>query len=173
MSQTFTVVQGTPQTFCFTLTEVGGNARLNYAFGDGSGSTTTITANWTDAAGNAATATSGAVITDGFITVLRDIPTITRVDVTVTQTSGNQVVTLTQDCPLANTLNVVQITLTQPSEVGQSIYNQYYWQRFGNPQPAIPTTVTPQYTSATTSNFITFASGVSAPTVSQYQITTG
>jgi hypothetical protein len=173
VSQTFTVVQGTPQTFCFTLTEVGGNARLNYAFGDGSGSTTTITANWTDAAGNAATATSGAVNTDGFITVLRDIPTITRVDVTVTQTTGNQVVTLTQDCPLAATLNVVQITLTQPSEVGQSIYNQYYWQRFANPQPAIPTTVTPQYTSATTSNFITFASGVSAPTVSQYQITTG
>ena len=172
MSNTLQVVAGTNETVKYQLTEVSGNARLNYAFGDGSGSTTEIKAEWVDGSGVTQTATSGPVSTDGFITIVRDVPSITLVTITLIQTAGNQFVTLTQDCPLSNTLNIVQVCVTNDDENTLSSFNQYFWNTFsGTPTP--PFYTSPTFTSATTSTFVDFAEGSSSPVVSQYSIQTG
>ena len=173
VSNTFSVVAGTPVVLLYRLTEVSGNARLNYEFGDGSGSTTTIKAEWIDELGNAASATSGAVSTDGFITVIRNTPNIVDVTITVTQTAGNQSVTINQACPSSATLNIVQICLTNDDDNALSSYNQYYWNTFDGGPHTPPYYTNPTYTSSLTSTFIDFAEGTTSPIISNYTITTG
>jgi len=172
VSLNFEVEAGTPQVFCYTLTAVAGNAILNYYAGATQGGTTTFVASWTDSAGNTATASSGAVTADGFITVIRDIPTITKVTITVTQSAGIAAWTINQACPTTADLTVIQVCLTNPDEASASSYNQFYWNTFADPQPAVPYYTNPTYTSTTTSNFIDFAEGEEAPTVSQYMSAT-
>ena len=168
----FIVEAGTTQVFCYTLTAVAGNARFNYYAGASTGSTTTFVASWTDSAGTTATASSGAVAIDGFLTIIRDIPTITEVTITVTQTAGSSEWTINQACPTTADLTVIQVCLTNPDEASLSSYNQFYWNTFADPQPAAPYYTNPTYTSSTTSNFIDFIEGESAPTVSQYMSNT-
>jgi len=166
------VEAGSPQEICYTLTEVAGNARFNYYAGPTS-STTTFTASWTNSVGSTVSVTSGAVSTDGFLTIIRDIPTITQVTITVTQTAGTGNWNIVQECPTNAPVTVIQVCLTNPDESNLSSYNQYYWNTFADPQPAVPYYTNPTYTSTTTSNFIDFAAGSTAPTVSQYTTTTG
>tara|TARA_R110000765_G_scaffold13590_4_gene40661 strand:+ start:4804 stop:10521 length:5718 start_codon:yes stop_codon:yes gene_type:complete len=173
VSNTFLVTATSPVIILYQLTEVSGNARLDYSFNEGTGSTTTIEAEYVDGSGVTQTVSSGAVSVDGYITVLRDVPTITQVQITITQTAGSQNLTINQACPLANTLKVVQVCLTNDDENLLSSYNQYYWNTFDNdPQPAPPYYTNPTFTSTTTSTFVDFAEG-SSPVVSQYAITTG
>ena len=163
---------GTPQTFVYLLNNESGNARFNYNVGLTSGSTTTFVATYLNGSGVTQTVSSGAVSTDGFITIVRDVPSITEVSITATQTAGNSEWTIRQDCPLSATLNVVQVCLTRQDEDTLSNYNQFFWNIFPAGSPAPPYSTNPLYSSPTTSTFVDFQSGAT-PTVSQYSMTTG
>ena len=163
---------GTPQTFVYLLNNESGNARFNYNVGSTSGSTTTFVATYLNGSGVTQTVSSGAVSTDGFITIIRDVPSITEVSITVTQTAGTSEWTIRQNCPLSATLNVVQVCLTRQDEDTLSNYNQFFWNIFPAASPAPPYSTNPLYSSPTTSTFVDFQS-VGTPTVSQYSIITG
>ena len=168
----FVVEAGTVQTFCYNLNNESGNARFNYTVGLNSGSTTTFVASWIDSAGNAASVSSGAVSTTGFITVIRDVPSINKVTITVTQTAGNASWVINQACPVSNPLTLVQVCITNPDENLDSNFNEFYWNTFGNPQPVAPFYTNPTFSSPTTSTFVDFAEG-SGNVVSQYVSTSG
>tara|TARA_R100000544_G_scaffold16661_2_gene7928 strand:- start:2180 stop:7849 length:5670 start_codon:yes stop_codon:yes gene_type:complete len=165
---------GTEKTYVYNLTAISGNARFNYesTLSDGLG-TTEFVANWIDDEGNAASVSSGAVTTDGFITVLRDVPSITKVTITVNLTAGIAGWIIRQDCPIELPLTVVQVCITNGDENLDSNFNEFYWNTFSDdPQPSAPYYTNPSFSSPITSTFVDFLEG-SGNVVSQYAATTG
>ena len=173
VSNEILIEAGTEKTYCYNLTAISNNARFNFesTLNDGLG-TTEFVASWVDSAGVAATVTSGAVTADGFITVIRDIPSITKVTITVNQSAGIAGWIIRQDCPIELPLTVVQVCITNADENLDSNFNEFYWNTFADPQPAAPFYTNPTFSSPTTSTFVDFIEG-DGNVVSQYSATTG
>lgn len=108
---------------------------------------------------NGTTTTSNEVVTDGSIYVNKDLQTVKTVDIEVVAT-GAIVLEITVACPAAQLMTVVEVCVTDDSDSGSYIHNQY---RYFNGA----------YISPLTSNLVTFNSGVDNPLVSRYNATTG
>jgi hypothetical protein len=74
--------------------------------------------------------------------------------------SGALVLTVVPNCPVADILTIINVTLTSAVDSGQSIHNQYRY-------------TAGTYVSPLQSNAITFASSDVSPVVSQYDTITG
>lgn len=73
---------------------------------------------------------------------------------------GEMTITITVDCPLVQTVNIVELVLTSDYESGQTIHTEYRY-------------VNGVYFSPIQQSLVTFGSSPSAPVVSRYNISTG
>jgi len=108
---------------------------------------------------NGTTTTSNEVVTDGSIVINKDSQTVKTVDMQVIAT-GAIVLEITVACPAAQLMTVVEVCVTDDSDSGSYIHNEYRYLKGA-------------YISPITSNLVTFSSGVDNPLVSRYNATTG
>jgi len=102
---------------------------------------------------------SGFVDEDGLFSFSKGVNNIEVANIKIRYT-GAVTLSVNVACPLAKTLNIVQVVLTINSEAGDTIDAQY---RYTNGT----------FTGALQSNFVTFASGTTSPLVSWYNIVSG
>jgi len=103
--------------------------------------------------------TSTPINTDGQITFNKNNVSVETAQITLKYT-GNMVVSVIADCCQAESLNVVEIVLTNNSEAGQTVHTQY---RYTNGL----------FVGPLLSNLVLFGSGTASPLVSRYNITSG
>lgn len=159
VSQTFTLSIDTEVSksfsYCVDLGPVVGVADISWIFSSiESGKTLKVSADY-----NETIVSSGNVSTNGSIFIDKNSISEETVIITLEYT-GDMVVSILADCCNAEELNVVQIVLTNNSEASDTIHNEY---RF----------VSGAFVSPLQSTFVTFASGITNPLVSLYNIATG
>jgi len=103
--------------------------------------------------------TSTPINTDGQITFNKNNVSVETAQITLKYT-GDMVVSVIADCCQAESLNVVEVVLTNNSEAGQTVHTQY---RYTNGL----------FVGPLLSNLVLFGSGTASPIVSRYNITSG
>ena len=151
--QSLSVGLGTPYTFCVDLTTVTGTVNIPYTFATGDSGTI-------EATYNAVTVTTGVVSGSGTLSFSKNSPAVTSASITITASASDATVRLSVDCPVTQTLKVIQVCVTSNIDSAQFIHNE-----FGYTDGA--------YVSPTNSNSVTFAAGTSNPLVSQYDSFSG
>lgn len=109
---------------------------------------------------NGSTASHGPFTTSGSVTVDKTTVSEEQLDIAFTVSGGTATVNLTVGCPAADELTIVLVTLTNDSDSGQLIHNQYRW-------------VDGTFSSPTHSNQVPFISSDDATVVSQYDMIVG
>ena len=151
--QSLSVGLGTPYTFCVDLTTVTGTVNIPYTFATGDSGTI-------EATYNAVTVTTGVVSGSGTLSFSKNSPAVTSASITITASGSDATVRLSVDCPVTQTLKVIQVCVTSNIDSAQFIHNE-----FGYTDGA--------YVSPTNSNSVTFVAGTSNPLVSQYDSFSG
>jgi hypothetical protein len=105
------------------------------------------------------TVTSGPTNESGNLNIIKDSQTVTTITI---NTSSDELLTLqvTVNCPVPQSLTIVEIVLTNDAESGDTIHTQY---RYTNGA----------FVGPLQSNLVTFAAGTSNPLVSRYNTATG
>lgn len=102
---------------------------------------------------------SGFVDTDGSFSFSKGVNNIEVANIKIRYT-GPVIISVNVRCPIAKTLNIVQVVLTINSEAGDTIDAQY---RYTNGT----------FVGSLQTNFVTFANGTNSPLVSWYNIVSG
>lgn len=157
--QTFTLTTLAAETktleYCVDLGAVVGTSDINYTVESiSAGASFTITAVY-----DGTTYTSGAVTTSGSLTINKDNISVETADITITYT-GDIVLSVLAECTVSDTLNIIQVVVTNDFEAGQTIHTEY---RYNDEI----------YTSPLQSTLTTFSSSTDNPLVSRYGILSG
>jgi len=152
ITNTINITTAEPYNLCYNLGELVGDVEIEYEVVSVSG-TFNITAEY-----DSTDYTTGNVSTGGKLVFDKDKILVEETDINIT-TTGSCTLTLTVNCPLAETINIVLVCLTSDNEAGQFIHNDYRWTDNG-------------FVSPLHSEQVEFDSGLS-PIVSQYNIVTG
>jgi hypothetical protein len=108
---------------------------------------------------NGVTDTTGEVTTSGTITVDKDSNIADTIELNL-YTSGVATIEITVSCPVANTLTIIEVVLTNDSDGGQTTRAEYRY-------------TDGAYTGALQSNLVSFQFGTSNPLVSRYNAVSG
>jgi hypothetical protein len=159
VSQTFTLSVANEQSkqfvYCVDLGPLVGNTEVSWAFSNIElGATLEIEVNY-----NGTIVSSGPVSADGSIFFDKNVILVETAEITLTYT-GDMVVSILANCCEAETLNIVEVVLTNNSEVGETIHTQYRYSDGSFIGPLL-------------SNLVVFQSGTGTPLVSRYNITSG
>jgi hypothetical protein len=159
LNQTFTLSIGEETTnqitYCVNLGSLIGETDISFNFTDiDEGATIDIQVDYD---GN--TESTGPVDTRGVLTFDKNNISVEAAEITLTYT-GDMTVSVLVDCVQTNTLNIVEVVVTNNSEAGQTIHTQY------------------RYTNGTfigplLSNLVLFDNGTETPLVSRYSISRG
>jgi hypothetical protein len=104
------------------------------------------------------TDSTGWINTDGTLTFNKNNVSVEIVTITINYT-GDMVLNVLANCCQADSLNIVQVVITNDSDSGDTIHSEY---RF----------VSGTFVSPLQSTFVVFESGTTNPLVSRYNITT-
>lgn len=151
-SQTITIPPNSPYVYCVEVGNYIGDVDITYS--KVSGVNFSVTATY-----NAVVVTSGTVTTGGTLTVNKNVNSNTVVEMSLYSLAG-ATITINVGCPDAQPLTVVEICLTNDSEAGQFVHNEYRY-------------TAGAYTSPLQSALVTFISGTNNPLVSRYAPITG
>lgn len=159
ISQTFTLStdneRGENFSYCVDLGPTVGLTDVSWVFTSiDPGATLSVTAFYDGTA-----VYSGEVTTNGSITFDKNNISIETVDILLTYT-GNMVVSVLAECCQAETINIVEVVVTNDFEAGKTIHTQYRYQEGTFVGPLL-------------SNLVIFGAGSSIPVVSRYNITSG
>jgi len=159
VNQTFTLSteneRGESFSYCVDLGPLVGLADVRWTFTSiEPGATLSVTAIY-----NGVTVTSGEITTNGSITFDKNNISVETVDILLTYT-GDMVVSVLADCCQAETINIVEVVVTNDFEANKTIHTQYRYQDGTFIGPLL-------------SNLVIFGSGTSIPVVSRYNITSG
>lgn len=108
---------------------------------------------------NGVTVSSGPTSSNGSIFFDKNNISVETVDIVLTYT-GDMSVSVLADCCQAETINIVEVVVTNDFEAGKTIHTQYRYQDGSFVGPLL-------------SNLVIFGSGSSIPIVSRYNITSG
>jgi len=158
-SQTFTLSVGNETsktlTYCVDLGPTVGYTDIIWSFKSiQSGKTINISVVY-----NGTTVSSGPISEDGNITFNKNNISVETAQINLTYT-GDMVITILADCCNAQTLNIVEVVLTNSSDAGKTIHTEY---RYTNGT----------FSSPLLSNLVPFISSTESPIVSRYNITSG
>ena len=154
VSQTFTIPTGNTVTYCVDLGQPVGTTTFAYSVPAGSTATFSISATY-----DGVTVTSGVVSVSGSLQFNKAKNNVNTASVTIVS-SGALVLTVVPNCPVADILTIINVTLTSAVDSGQSIHNQYRY-------------TAGTYVSPLQSTSVTFAEGDLSPVISQYDTITG
>lgn len=112
-----------------------------------------ITANY-----NGTPYTTGLTTLSGTLTVDKDSNLFDVIDIVV-ETTGAVVIEITVNCPIANTLTIVEVVLTSNADAGKTIYSQWRY-------------TAGMYTGSLQSSLVSFASGTN-PIASRFSSVSG
>lgn len=102
--------------------------------------------------------TTGPTTVDGTLVINKDNNSVDTIDIQISST-GPIVIEITVNCPIADTLKVIEVVLTENSKTGQSIFTQWRY-------------TDGAFVGSLQNTPVTFTSGVN-PVVSRFNITTG
>jgi hypothetical protein len=105
------------------------------------------------------TVSSGPVSTNGSITFNKNNISVETAQITLRYT-GDMVVSVLAECCQAETINIVEVVVTNDFEAGKTIHTQYRYQEG-------------TFTGPLFSNLVIFGAGSDVPVVSRYNITSG
>jgi hypothetical protein len=105
------------------------------------------------------TVSSGPVSTNGSITFDKNNISVETAQITLRYT-GDMVVSVLAECCQAETINIVEVVVTNDFEAGKTIHTQYRYQEG-------------TFTGPLFSNLVIFGAGSDVPVVSRYNITSG
>ena len=151
-SQTITIPAGETYSYCVTLSSIVGDVLVSYSPSEKD--LFSVTSNY-----NGVIETSGLVDESGSITVDKNLNNVNVVNIEVYSQEGNTI-EVNVSCPQAEQLTVIEVCVTNDSEAGSFIHNEYRY-------------VNGTYTSPLQSALVTFASGTANPLVSRYNTTVG
>jgi hypothetical protein len=154
VSQTFTIPTGNTVTYCVELGQPVGTTTFAYSVPAGSTATFSISATY-----DGVTVSSGVVSVSGSLQFNKAKNNVNTASVTIVS-SGPLVLTVAPNCPVADILTIVNVTLTSAVDAGQSIHNQYKY-------------TAGTYVSPLQSTNVTFVESDLSPVVSQYETITG
>lgn len=159
ISQTFTLSvdqeEAKELSYCVDLGPLVGLTEVTWAFDTiESGATLNIEAIY-----NGVTVSSGPTSLDGSIFFDKNNISVETVEIVLTYT-GDMNVSVLADCCQAETMNIVEVVVTNDFEAGKTIHTQYRYQDGSFVGPVL-------------SNLVIFGSGSSVPVVSRYNITSG
>jgi hypothetical protein len=154
VSQTFTIPTGNTVTYCVELGQPVGTTTFAYSVPAGSTATFSISVTY-----DGVTVTSGVVSVSGSLQFNKAKNNVNTASVTIVS-SGPLVLTVAPNCPVADILTIVNVTLTSAVDAGQSIHNQYRY-------------TAGTYVSPLQSTNVTFVESDLSPVVSQYETITG
>jgi hypothetical protein len=154
VSQTFTIPTGNTVTYCVDLGQPVGTTTFAYSVPAGSTATFSISVTY-----DGVTVTSGVVSVSGSLQFNKAKNNVNTASVTIVS-SGALVLTVVPNCPVADILTIINVTLTSAVDSGQSIHNQYRY-------------TAGTYVSPLQSTSVTFAEGDLSPVISQYDTITG
>ena len=107
------------------------------------------------------TYTSGLVFQSGTFTFPKQSPAQTQATVIVSQDSTqNDTIEINVSCPAENVINVYSVCVTNPTDAGQFIHNEFSW--------TDNTTTSPIQ-----SDLVTFGTSTTSFVITQYQVLTG
>jgi len=111
---------------------------------------------------NGVTTTHAAFNSAGTVTIVKNSVAAEQLDIvfSVPSSSDTALVNFSVACPVADTINIILVTLTNNSDAGKTIHNQYRW-------------TDGVFSSPTHSNQISFLTSTSSRVVSQYSQITG
>ena len=151
-SQTVTVEAGSTYSYCVDTTNLVGDVTISY--NPISSNEFSVTATY-----NSIPVTSGLVTSPGTLIVDKDLNNNNVIHLDVSSAEGNTI-ELNVSCPVAEELTIIEVCVTNDSESGSFIHNEYRY-------------VNGTFTSPVQSALVTFASGTANPLVSRYNVTTG
>ena len=159
ITQTFTLSVDTEVSktfkYCVDLGAVVGVSEVSWSFASIEPSATfEIEVNY-----NGVITSSGATSVPGSIFFDKNLITEETAEITITYT-GDMVVSVLADCCLTETLNIVEVVVTNDFEAGKTIHSQYRYTNGSFIGPLL-------------SNLVIFGSGSNIPIVSRYNISTG
>ena len=159
ITQTFTLSIDTEVSktfkYCVDLGAVVGVSEVSWSFASIEPSATfEIEVNY-----NGVITSSGATSVPGSIFFDKNLITEETAEITITYT-GDMVVSVLADCCLTETLNIVEVVVTNDFEAGKTIHSQYRYTNGSFIGPLL-------------SNLVIFGSGSNIPIVSRYNISTG
>jgi len=149
IAQTFTIPTGNTQTYCVDLGQPVGTVTIPYTVPAGSTSNFTISVTY-----DGSTQTSGIVNVSGSLQFNKSKNNVNEATVTITA-AGPLEITVTPNCPVEQTLTIVNVTLTSVVDAGKFIHNEYRY-------------TAGTFVSPLQSTLVTFATDDSSPVVSQY-----
>jgi hypothetical protein len=144
--------------FCVDLGQTVGLVNIDYIVLVGNGNP----GNSIQATYNGVTTGSGNILVPlvpGSFTINKDLNFIETATIIITL-NPSTVLQFTVNCPTRKLINIVEIALTNDTEAGQTIHNEW---RYSNGI----------YTSPLQSSLVTFLPGVSVPLVSRYSMSSG
>ena len=151
-SQTVTIEADSTYSYCVNLSSVVGDVTVSYT--PITGDDFSVTATY-----NGVPVTSGIVAVSGTLTVNKNLNNNNVVTIDVYSVDGNTI-EVNVGCPEADQVTVIEVCVTNDSEAGSFIHNEYRY-------------VNGTYTSPLQSALVTFASGTANPLVSRYNTTVG
>jgi hypothetical protein len=159
ISQTFTLsVENEVSkslSYCVDLGPLVGSTEIAWAFSSiEAGKTLSVSVDY-----NGTIVTSGPTNLDGSIFFNKNNILIETAAITLTYT-GDMVVDILADCCSAITMDIVEVVITNASEVGQTIHSQYRY-------------INGSFVGPLLSNLVLFQSGSNVPLVSRYNIVSG
>jgi hypothetical protein len=151
---TYTFTNDSPIQYCVNLGNSVGTVTVSYQIISVVGDIEI------EATYNSITTTSGEVNVSGSFTFQKDSISENNVVIDLSTLSGTAVVQVSVSCPLPETLRVVQVSVTNNSDSGKFIHNQYRY-------------VDTPFVSPLQSTLVEFAVGSTNPLVSQYSVLVG
>jgi len=159
INQTFTLAtddeRGEDFSYCVDLGPLVGQTEVSWSFTSiEPGAKLSVTAIY-----NGVAVYSGETSVDGNITFDKNNISVETVQIILTYT-GDMVVSVLAECCQAETMNIVEVVVTNDFESGKTIHTQYRYQDGTFVGPLL-------------SNLVIFGSGTAVPIVSRYNITSG
>ncbi len=153
MSQTFNVYGYEDIDYCVDVGQAVGETVISWIVTPtGTPFEVIVSYNGTDTS-------SGSVSDDGLVIINKDLQFVETLTITIIST-GDIRLEVTAGCPVQVELMMIQVGVTNDSDAGDFVHNQYNY-------------IDGTYISPTTSTLVAFASGTDNPLVSQYTQTNG
>ena len=102
---------------------------------------------------------TGDTTTSGSLTIFKDTNYVESLDLDIIYV-GDIVISITVDCPIPQPMSIIEVVVTNNYQATQTIHNEYRY-------------VNGIYTSPLQSNLVTFASSMTNPIVSRYNMVSG
>jgi hypothetical protein len=155
VTQTYSI-QGKNVSVCYNLGATVGDVTISWLAPLVS-DTFSFTATY-----NGSMTTHGPFSGAGTVTIVKNSVSAEQLDIvfSVPSSSDTALVSFLVACPVADTINIVLVTLTNNSDAGKTIHNQYRW-------------IDGQFSSPTHSNQIPFLTSTDSRVISQYSEITG